>query len=82
MSSKLLSASAVHVYWFSHFCALSHSNLVPGSFVFPQEGVVDHSLLWEDERALQNPWFGPHITMRLLKARQSIDEMNIYIAVA
>ena len=24
----------------------------PGSFVFPQEGVVDHSLLWKDER----PW--------------------------
>ena len=31
--------------------------------------------------ALQNLWFGPHITMGLSKARQSIDGMNIYIVV-
>ena len=30
--------------------------LFPGSFVFPQEGVVDHSLLWEDERPWERGW--------------------------
>ena len=34
------------------------STSLPGSFVFLQEGVVDHSLLWEDERPWERGWSG------------------------
>ena len=34
------------------------STSFPGSFVFLQEGVVDHSLLWEEERPWERGWSG------------------------